>query len=188
MAASTILNLWIYIWFQVFCLRHLLLHLCAKFGWNRTINNEVADYYVKFKMAAVAILDFGCNFRFWNFSVHIYVTSMCFKFHQNRLIFARVIAFFQNPRWRLPPSWIQVFTSGFRFFVCDTFSCTTVQNLVEIGQLATKWQHIMWNSRWRPRPSWILVITSGFDIFRLEMMLWVCVSNFIKIRQYLPVL
>ena len=31
--------------------------------------------------------------------------NVCFKFHQDRSIFDRVIVIFVNSRWRQPPSW-----------------------------------------------------------------------------------
>jgi hypothetical protein len=142
----------------------------------------MAPYYVKSKMAAAAILDFDWNFQFSNFSIQNYIRSICFKFHQNPSIYARVISIFQNSRWPPPPSWISKYDSHFRFFVWDTFVAICLQNLVQIGQLAMKWQPIVLNPRWRRRPSWILVATSGFEIFRFAVMPWVCVSNFIEIR------
>ena len=98
---------------SVFYLRHPHTHLCAKFG-NRITCNEMAAYYVKFKMvAAVAILDFSCNFRFWDFSLGNHVMNMCIKFHQDPSIFAGVIAISIISRWPPPPSWIWVFTYFF---------------------------------------------------------------------------
>ena len=44
-----------------------------------------------------------------------------------------------------------------------------VQNLFEIGQLATKWQPIMWNSRWQWRPSWISAVTSGCHVSAFQI-------------------
>ena len=154
----------------------------CKFWLKSDNRNEMAAYFVKFKKAAAAILDFGCNFRFLNFSIQNYIMSICFKFHQNRSIFARVKTIFKNSRYPPPPSWISKYDSTFSFFVWNTFGGICVQNLVEIRQLAMKWQPITWNPRCRGRPSWILVATSGFEIFRFAVMPWVCDLNFIEIR------
>jgi hypothetical protein len=40
------------------------MHLRAKFDGNRTIDNEMATPFVKFKMSVADIVDFSWNFRF----------------------------------------------------------------------------------------------------------------------------
>jgi hypothetical protein len=55
-------------------------------------------------MAAAAMLDFSCNFRFLYFSFRDAVMYPWLKFRQNRLINDRVIALLKNPRWPPPPS------------------------------------------------------------------------------------
>ena len=79
---------------NVFCLSHPWRHLCAQFGWNRKIGNEMAYYYRKIKVAAAAILDFGCNFPFRNVSIWNDVLSLCFKFHQNWLVIGRFMTIY----------------------------------------------------------------------------------------------
>ena len=67
MATAAMLNFKIHFRFQDSQLHHLLLHLSAKFNVNRTINNVMAARYVKFKMEAAAMLDFGQYFQFHTF-------------------------------------------------------------------------------------------------------------------------
>lgn len=58
--------------------------VCAKSRANRTVYNDLAVFYVKFDMWAVAILHFAYYFRFWIFSVWDDAVSLCSKFYQNR--------------------------------------------------------------------------------------------------------
>ena len=98
--------------FHQISVEYVFLLLRFKFHQNRTINGRVIPDFVKFKMAAAAILDLCMCFRFCIHSLKPSPMYLCIKFHQFRLIFDRVIAISWNPIWPPPPSWIWFATSG----------------------------------------------------------------------------
>ena len=57
-----------------------------KFHQNQTINGRVIQDFVKFKMAAAAILNVAQNHSFHHFSVKYALLVLRFKFRQNRII------------------------------------------------------------------------------------------------------
>ena len=79
--------------FYHFSVKYVLLVLCFKFRQNRTTNGRAIQDFVKFKMAAAAILDLYNCIRFCFASLKHISADLCVKFHQFRLIFDRVIAF-----------------------------------------------------------------------------------------------
>ena len=85
-------------------MRHLKMHPPAKFDENQTIDNEMAAYFVKFKMAAAAIMDFSMYIWFRISSIGNAILNLLIKFRQNRSIFNRVIAICVNLIWPPPPS------------------------------------------------------------------------------------
>jgi len=79
------------------------MHLCTKFGDDRTISNETVAIYVKTRWRRRPSLIFVHYFRFCIFPIKHDVRYLCFKFHQNRTIFGRVIEKSVFSRWPPPP-------------------------------------------------------------------------------------
>ena len=92
--------------FYHFSVKYVATVLHFKFYQNWTINGSVIQDFVKFKMAAAAILDLYKYVRFCFESIDHSPMYLCIKFHQFRLMFDRVIAFSWNPIRPPPPSWI----------------------------------------------------------------------------------
>ena len=77
--------------FNHFYVEYVALVLGFKFHQNRAINGRVMHDFVKFKMAAAAILDSAQKPRFYYFSVEYVTVVLCFKFLHNRTINGRVM-------------------------------------------------------------------------------------------------